>query len=121
MSNVTQELNVGKPRVLLFPERESVNVARDRSECVTTASEDMHAGEWETSILLCAAPGLVREGWLDADHEATSRPNLRTTGMKEYTTSGVIGRPSAASAADGATILDTLVECFADRLEVLRG
>ncbi|WP_239154422.1 creatininase family protein [Amycolatopsis sp. FDAARGOS 1241] len=120
LMNVIQELNVNQRRVLFFPERESVETARRRSGCVTTASEDMHAGEWETSILLGVAPELVRDGWQDADHEANSRPDLLTTGLKAYTTSGVIGRPSAATAAKGVAILDSLADSFAARLEVLR-
>jgi creatinine amidohydrolase len=40
--------------------------------------------------------------------------------MKEYTQSGVIGRPSLASAEKGKAVLAALAESFASVLEILR-
>jgi creatinine amidohydrolase len=120
LGNVVQEANVSSRHMMMFPDSTSVRVAREKSGCVSSSHEDMHAGEWETSILLHAAPELVREGWADADHTADERADLLTVGMREYTTTGVIGRPSAASAEKGAAILGTLAKLFSDRLAVLR-
>ena len=46
--------------------------------------------------------------------------HLLATGMSEYTQSGVIGRPSLASAEKGKAVLASLVESFAPVLEILR-
>ncbi len=48
------------------------------------------------------------------------RRHLLTTGMGEYTQSGVIGRPSLGSAEKGKAVLASLVESFASVLEILR-
>jgi creatinine amidohydrolase len=120
LSNVVQEANVLERRMSLYPGREASNQARTDAECRTTAHEDMHGGEWETSILLHAAPEVVRGKWKHSDHEAPHRPDLLTLGIAEYTTSGVIGRPSLASAEKGEAILDSLTASFASHLSMLR-
>jgi creatinine amidohydrolase len=61
----------------------------------------MHAGEIETSILLHAHPELVRDGYEAADWVADDRRHLLTTGMGEYTRSGVIGRAIAGVHGEG--------------------
>lgn len=121
LSNVVQEANVTERRMLLYPSREAVAAARAAAGCVTNTHDDMHAGEWETSILLHAAPSLVREGWRQHDNAAPNRPDLLTVGMRGYAPNGVIGQPSAATAAKGAAILDVLTKLFAERLTVLTG
>jgi creatinine amidohydrolase len=80
----------------------------------------MHAGELETSILLHVNPELVRDGYEAADWVAHDSRHLLTTGMSEYTQSGVIGRPSLASAEKGKALLASLAESFASVLEILR-
>jgi creatinine amidohydrolase len=80
----------------------------------------MHAGEIETSILLHAYPELVRDGYQSADWIVNDRRHLLTTGMQEYTQSGVIGRPSLGSAEKGKAVLASLVNSFAEVLEVLQ-
>jgi creatinine amidohydrolase len=79
----------------------------------------MHAGEFETSVLLHALPQVVREGNHTADHEAPSRPHLLTLGMAAYTTSGVVGRPSLGTAGKGKAVIDSFVESFAVYLRVI--
>jgi hypothetical protein len=86
---------------------------------ITNDHEDMHAGELETSLLLHACPDLVRDGYQDADHTANERPGLLTTGMQGYTTSGIIGRPSLATAPKGRAALASLVQSFAACLQLL--
>jgi creatinine amidohydrolase len=80
----------------------------------------MHAGEIETLILLHAPPELAREGYHTADWVADDRRHLLTTGMGEYTRSGVIGRPSLATAEKGKAVLASLVDSFASVLEILQ-
>lgn len=80
----------------------------------------MHADELETSILLDADPELVRDGYSAADWVADDRRLLLTTGMGKYTRSGVMGRPSLASADKGKALLASLVASFAPVLETLQ-
>ncbi|PZS11412.1 MAG: creatinine amidohydrolase [Pseudonocardiales bacterium] len=121
LSNIAQEANVAEHRVALFPGREDFRVARERAGMVTTASEDMHGGEWETSILLHSHPHLVRASYSQSDHDAAQRPHLLITGIRAYATKGIIGRPSVASAAKGQAALDSLAGSFSDVLKVLTG
>jgi creatinine amidohydrolase len=76
----------------------------------------MHAGEIETSILLHACPEMVRDGYHNADWAADDRRDLPSLGMRGYTESGVIGRPSLGSATKGKAVLDALVAGFARML-----
>ena len=50
---------------------------------------------------------------------ADPRPHLLVTGMRGYTETGVIGRPSRATADKGRAILDSLVRSFKDHLALL--
>lgn len=119
LANIVQEANERERRMALFPARPDWDAARKAANMLTSVTEDMHAGELETSILLHAAPELVRPGFESSDHDAPSRPLLATVGMRGYTTSGVIGRPSLASPAKGRAVLDALSASFASHLAVL--
>lgn len=120
LENIVQETTVTSPSMALFPTSKDWNTARASAELETTAHEDMHAGELETSILLNADPHLVEEGYTAGDHTANSRSALLTLGMKAYTASGIIGRPSLASATKGRNLLNSLVESFAECLGQLK-
>jgi creatinine amidohydrolase len=114
LRNVVQQATTGRARMALFPAAEDWNTARADAGCKTSAHEDMHGGELEVSLLLLhGAPQLLREGYDTADHEANDRPDLLTVGMREYTSSGIIGRPSLGSADKGAALLDSLSRSFA--------
>jgi creatinine amidohydrolase len=104
----------------LFPSGPDWAQARRSAGLVTSNHEDMHAGELETSILLHANPELVRDGYQAGDWLADDRRHLLTTGMGEYTRSGVIGRPSLATAEKGKALLASLVDSFAPVLEILQ-
>jgi creatinine amidohydrolase len=119
LSNIAQEANVTERRVALFPGREDFRTARECAGMETTTSEDMHGGEWETSILLHAHPHLVRPTYSQNDHDVPQRPHLLITGLRAYAAKGIVGRPSAASAAKGQTALDSLTDSFSDVLKVL--
>jgi creatinine amidohydrolase len=121
LSNIAQEANVAERRVALFPGREDCRIAREGAEMETTISEDMHGGEWETSILLHSHPDLVRSTYSQNDHDAPQRPHLLITGIRAYAARGIIGRPSAASATKGQAALDSLTSSFSDVLKVLTG
>ncbi|WP_340672165.1 creatininase family protein (plasmid) [Saccharopolyspora sp. ID03-671] len=121
LSNVAQEASASQEqRMVVFPTGRDWDGAREKAGCELTASQDMHAGEGETSILLHVAPELVRDTYRTADHRADHRPDLLIHGIGEYAPSGTIGQPSLASAPKGAALLDALVELFAPRLQSLR-
>ena len=119
LSNVVQEANVDNRRMSLFPSRDDWQQARENAELETAGHDDMHAGELETSLLLHVSPLLVRQGYEGADWLASARPHFATLGMKGYTQSGVIGRPSLGTADKGQAVLQSLRNSFADHLALL--
>ncbi|GAA3000062.1 creatininase family protein [Streptosporangium longisporum] len=118
LSNVVQEGNAEGRRMALFPSREDWNEARDAAGLTSSMHEDMHAGELETSLLLHAYPEAIRTGYESADWIADDRRHLLTKGMQAYTDSGVIGRPSLATAEKGKALLDSLTTGFTEVLSL---
>jgi creatinine amidohydrolase len=119
LRNIIQEASVTGPYMALFPENAEWTTARVAAGMETSNHEDMHAGELETSILLHAYPEVVRTGYEGADHAVDDRRGLLTLGMEHYTQSGIIGRPSLASATKGKAALDSLVSSFADCVSMM--
>ncbi|MET7903532.1 creatininase family protein [Streptomyces sp. NPDC005355] len=119
LRNVVQESADSGIRMALFPGSADWDAARKRAGVVTPSHSDMHAGEVETAILLHAHPELVRPGQETSDWTADDRKHLLTLGMPAYTESGVIGRPSKASAVKGKELLAGLVDAFAEYLSVV--
>jgi creatinine amidohydrolase len=119
LSNVIQEAGPTDRRMALFPSMEAWAKARSAAGLATSADSDMHAGELETSLLLHAHPNLVRPGYASSDHLADDREHLLTLGLAAYTESGVVGRPSLASAEKGRDLLASLVTSFGEMLSVL--
>ncbi|MBP2333941.1 creatinine amidohydrolase [Saccharothrix coeruleofusca] len=117
LSNVVQEAE----GMALFPGRADWAAARAAAGIETPSGGDMHAGELETSILLRFHPELVKPGYETADHLADDRRHMLTLGLAPYTASGVVGRPSLASADKGEALLASLVESFGQYLAVLDG
>jgi creatinine amidohydrolase len=120
LSNVVQEANAGGLRMALFPTSADWDDARTEAGLDTSSHEDMHGGEAETSILLHRFPEVVRPGFEDADHVANDRRHLLMDGMHAYTTSGIIGRPSLATAEKGERLVAALSRLFKNHLKVLR-
>jgi creatinine amidohydrolase len=109
LANIAQEANAdGAMRVGLYPSRADWTEARRAAGISSSNHDDMHAGELETSVLLAAHSSYVRDGWQGHDHIAPDRRYLTTVGIGAYTTSGVIGYPSRATAAKGHAVLDHL-------------
>ncbi|WP_018177135.1 creatininase family protein [Jongsikchunia kroppenstedtii] len=108
LSNIVQQSTTTAPTIALYPSRDDWDEARTAAGMITNGHDDMHAGELETSILLATAPEYLRDGWQNDDHEVPDRRHLATLGMHAYTNSGVIGRPSAATADKGNSALDYL-------------
>jgi creatinine amidohydrolase len=119
LSNVVQELNVAGPRAALFPAASHWNSARRAARVETNSHEDMHAGELEASLLRAFTPSLIQDGYRNDDHVANERSMLLTTGMLEYTPSGVIGRPSLARPEKGEALVHSLVAQASEVIAVL--
>jgi mycofactocin precursor peptide peptidase len=81
---------------------------------------DPHAGRFETSVMLALAPGLVR---LDLAAPGDTRPlaqlmpELRAGGVRAVSSSGVLGDPTGASAAEGERILAALTTALSAAME----
>jgi creatinine amidohydrolase len=119
LGNVVQEASARGERMALFPAVEDWEAARQRAGVATSLLTDMHAGEIETSILLHTHPECVRPGYEAADFVADDRRHLLSLGMSAYTDSGVIGRPSLASAEKGRELLAGLTESFGEYVALL--
>lgn len=82
---------------------------------------DAHAGRVETSLMLHLAPeqvGAFAEVVGSAQPLATIMPQLQSGRLREVSPTGVIGDPSGATAAEGATILGALVDNVVARIEL---
>lgn len=119
LGNVVQEANAKGQRMALFPGLLDWQTALAAAGIATPLESDMHAGEIETSILLATHPRAVRDGYQGTDHLADDRRHLPTLGLSPYTESGVVGRPSLASAEKGKALLASLAASFAEYHAVL--
>jgi creatinine amidohydrolase len=119
LGNVVQEASARGERMALFPSEVDWLAARAAGGVETGPDTDMHAGELETSLLLHAHPELVPADYATKDERADEREHFLTLGLAPYTKSGVIGRPSLATAAKGAGALAHLVTAFAGVLAAL--
>jgi creatinine amidohydrolase len=106
LGNVVQQANAdGAMRVGLYPGHADWAEARRAAGISSSNHDDMHARELETSVLLAAHSSYVRDGWPGHDHITPDRRYLTTVGIRAYTTTGVIGYPSRATAAKGHAFL----------------
>ncbi|MFG3702760.1 creatininase family protein [Micromonospora sp. NPDC047620] len=120
LSNIVQTANAKKPgSMTLFPTPTDWATARHDARLDSDGHHDMHAGELEVSILLHVLPQAVGKGFVAGDHAADDRAMLLVHGMSAYTEAGVIGRPSAGTAAKGQALLASLAQSFDDHLAVL--
>ncbi len=109
LGNIVQQANVERPgSMMLFPTSRDWASSRQAAGMATNDHDDMHAGELETSVLLTEVPDVVVGDWSRSDHLAADRQSLLYRSMTEYTRSGVIGRPSLASAEKGEKFLAAL-------------
>lgn len=79
---------------------------------------DMHAGHTETSLMLHLAPDTVRMDLAEVGAVGDSEmliERMRAGGIKEVSSNGVVGDPTNATAAHGATMLSF----YADHLTKL--
>ncbi len=86
--------------------------------CTATAA-DAHAGRTETSVLLHLSPEDVRTAALlpgNCEPLADLLPRLRAGGMRAVSASGVLGDPTAASAAEGERLFVEMVDDCVSRV-----
>ncbi len=84
---------------------------------------DPHAGRSETSMLLHLHPEVVRTDRLRPGSSARwreIRDRVESGGLAQVSPSGVLGDPTAASAAEGERILSALVEDLLDTVRTWR-
>ena len=81
-------------------------------ELYTRDGADVHANRGETSMLLHAAPEMVRSQHV-FDVEDVTPGRVWSYDMPSTTPTGVVGRPSEASVEDGAMMAEIVVEDFA--------
>lgn len=116
LANTVQESG---GRMALFPGPQQWESARAAAGMATDNDTDMHAGELETSVLLHTRPDLVGPGYDAADHLTGPREHMPTVGLAAYTRTGVVGRPSLATAAKGRDLLAALTDLFTGHLAAL--
>jgi creatinine amidohydrolase len=120
LGNIVQTANAGldEPALGLYPSKAERVAARTAAGMETGETADMHAGEFETSILLHEHPELVRPTFRDNDFHQPDRPHLLERGMAAYAKGGTIGKPSAATPAKGRLALESLTDSFARYLQL---
>lgn len=108
-----------RPPVLLYPDGPARSAARQAAGC-PNGDIDMHAGDYETSIMLAYQPENVRDSYRESDFTVPDwSRDLHLFGMAALTPTGVIGLPSQASAEKGRTIVESLVRGFKARLDLI--
>ncbi|MFD5179388.1 creatininase family protein [Nocardia sp. NPDC058379] len=120
LSNIAAQANVDGRHVVLYPGRADWETARLEAGMVSSIHDDMHGGELETSILLHSRPELVGDSYRDADHLASDRRHFLLKGMAAYTSTGIIGLPSAATADKGEAILVSLTDSFKNYFDEIK-
>jgi mycofactocin precursor peptide peptidase len=81
---------------------------------------DAHAGRTETSLMLAIDPEVVRMELAVAGSKEPLEallPRLRAEGVRPISSSGVLGDPQGASAAEGESMLAAMTIELADALE----
>lgn len=106
--NFAQEQNADRPKVFVAPSRKDWDFAYEKANLSVNLSQDMHAGEGETSILLYLKENVRREEAVDVP--SVPRPLLQVKGIGAYTKTGNIGVPTRASEEKGKVLLQALIE-----------
>ena len=78
----------------------------------TAMTVDAHAGRTETSLMLAIAPELVRPFQDVVGNPAPVSklmPDLRASGVRPVSPSGVLGDPTGATSDEGIRVLDAMV------------
>ena len=119
LAHLAREANLEAPRVWLGPGRHIQEAAFAAAGIETGVHDDMHAGEYETSVLLHRYPHLVRME--EAADELAERPLLAVKGLTAYSRSGTVGRPTRATEEKGRKALEAMVAAMADEVKEVFG
>ena len=80
----------------------------------------VHAGEWETSLMISIAPELVQMESAEAGYTGDLQQGLEgmlADGMKGISENGAFGDPARSSAEHGARYWETAVDLALEQLE----
>ena len=83
------------------------------------ASDDLHAGLVETSVMMCLDPAAVRAEAI-APGSIVDLEALRADGVALHSPSGVIGNPTGATAELGQAILEKWTAALEHHIEHLQ-
>ncbi len=108
LPSVIQDLNMEFPDLLTFV----LNTYDGAVDPAVFPSENglSHAGDYETSLMLHLAPGLVRADSAVPNPETIPADTLRYNALPEFSSLGHTGDPSAATAEKGRRIFEYMVE-----------
>lgn len=105
------------PADLLSVDEALLEIAR--SEGISPAAVGLHAGEGETSEMLCVRPDLVRQEAAAPGYTgdmAAIIATLQAVGLRPVTPNGILGDPLPADARRGARYLETYAAAIAAEL-----
>lgn len=108
LEHFAQIENMAKNKVLLLTRPNILDRAIKSAGLEHSPKTDMHAGEYETSVLLADYPSLVRRDRV-SNHAGGGRQLFHLHGMYHYSESGVIGYPEQASAEKGERVMSELI------------
>jgi creatinine amidohydrolase len=92
----------------------------EREHGVPLAEGGVHAGEWETSLMLTIAPELVQMGNAEAGYTGDLQQGLEVMladGIEAISDNGAFGDPARASAEHGARYWETALDLALEQLE----
>ncbi len=87
---------------------------------ITSAEGGVHAGEWETSMMLALRPDLVQMGRAEPGYVGDLMPGVQkffNEGVHSVADNGVFGDPRRASAAAGDKYIRALVDLIVRTVE----
>jgi creatinine amidohydrolase len=97
-----------------------VAAAGEAEHGVPVAEGGLHAGEWETSLLLACQPGLVNMDRAQAGYTGDPQAAIGAlfdAGVESLADNGVIGDPARASAAHGERYWELVVGLVLEAIE----
>ncbi|HEY6779523.1 MAG TPA: creatininase family protein [Thermoleophilaceae bacterium] len=92
----------------------------EREHGVPLSEGGVHAGEWETSLMISIAPELVRMESAEPGYTGDLQQGLEVMlaeGMKAISENGAFGDPARASVEHGARYWETAVDLALEQLE----
>jgi creatinine amidohydrolase len=92
----------------------------EREHGVALSDSGLHAGEWETSMLLYIHPELVHMERAEAGYTGDLQQGIGRmfeSGVKALSENGAIGDPSQASAEHGERYLEVALELVLEQIE----